>query len=70
MNNEYLEGLPQDREDWREVIRRAPDEELLALREADYLGFIQVKSEHWRAVLDAIKDEMQRRGLNVSREAA
>jgi hypothetical protein len=65
-----LTGLRKDSEDWREVIRRAPDEELLALHEADYLGLIRMESGHWRDVFDAAEEELRSRGVNESRKAA
>ena len=70
MMNQDLKEQRQDRENWRDVIRRAPDEELLALHEADYLGFVRVESGHWRAVFDAVEDELRRRRVNLSRKAA
>ena len=42
--------------------------ELLALHEADYLGFVRVESAPWRAVFDAVEDELRCQGVNVSRK--
>ncbi|QNI33077.1 hypothetical protein H7849_03615 [Alloacidobacterium dinghuense] len=48
---------------WREKVTTAPDEELLAFREADYLGLRDVECEHWRVPI--VDDEIRRRRLNV-----
>jgi hypothetical protein len=51
-------------EGWKERIRRAPDEELVAFREADFLGLVSLASERWAVVIQAAEDELRRRGLN------
>ena len=51
-----------DVEAWKERIRCAADEELLALCQAGYLGLGHDKSEHWIVLI--IEEEMQRRCLN------
>ena len=49
------------REDWRQSVMRAPDDDLLAFHKADYLGLRQDESEHWR--VPVVEEELRRRGI-------
>lgn len=54
-----------DVEVWKERIRCAPDEDLLALRDADYLGLRSLAFEKWTVVIQATEAEIQLRGLTI-----
>jgi len=50
-------------QDWKQKVKLAPDEELTALRETDYLGLRNTPDPKWSAYINIVEEEIQRRGL-------
>ena len=62
-------AIADDLEAWKYRVSKVPDEELLAFRDADYLGLRSVRSnaasDFWNARISVVEDEIRRRGLNA-----
>ena len=60
-------GEPPDLKEWKTNVRSAPDEDLRALQDAAYLGLTLKGNgfrERYAAYIDAVEDEIRRRGIN------
>lgn len=55
--------MDDDLDAWKERIRRATDDELLALQEASLVGLSGPDPEHWKTVIRVTEEEMRQRGL-------
>ena len=52
-----------DIDTWKDKVHSAPDEELTALLDADYLGLWYAEGEYWLAYIRIVEEELTRRGL-------
>jgi hypothetical protein len=50
-----------DIEIWTLKVRRAPDEELIALRSANYLGLRKIPDERWKLLVEIAEEELRHR---------
>ena len=48
-------------EDWTRKIKSAPDEDLVALRKANYLGLSNTGSERLSLYVELVEEELRRR---------
>jgi hypothetical protein len=49
---------------WKRTVSSVPDEELLALQNADCLGLSSLALERWNALICVVEEEIRRRSLN------
>jgi hypothetical protein len=56
--------MSDELEAWRRTVSCVPDEELLAIQNAECLGLRSLASERWNALICVIEEEIRRRSLN------
>lgn len=46
---------------WKEAVRIAPDEQLFALRDANFLGLRDLDGKQWRLRIEVVEEEILNR---------
>lgn len=58
--------LPQNPalEDWTRKVKSAPDEDLIELQNANYLGLRDTGGEHLSLYVELVEEELRRRSIS------